>query len=114
MTVLRRIGSMTLIPGIPGKPGSPGYYRKKVVPDPPSQTALTFQTGFSGYGVSIPVGTIFGRQNTVVMQSGGQGAAGGNAYPPRPGIQEVQSYNGTKGEYAVITSPDGSIKVGKL
>ena len=113
MTILRRIGSMTLIPGTPGKPATPGYYRKKVVPDPPSPTKLTFGA-FGGYGVSVPVSTVFGRQSTVVMQSGGQGAAGGNAFPPRPGIQEVQSYNGTKGEYAVITSPDGSIKVGKL
>ena len=114
MTVLRRIGSMTLIPGIPGKPGVPGYYRKKVVPDPPSQTALTFQPGFGGYGVSIPVGTIFGRQSTTVMQTSGGGGSGGNAYPPRPGIQVVQSYNGTKGEYAVNTAADGSIKVVRL
>lgn len=113
MTILRRIGSMTLIPGIPGKPATPGYTKLREVPDPPAQTTLGFGA-FGGYSVSIPVSTVFGRQMTTVMQSGGQGAAGGNAYPPRPGIQEVQSYNGTKGEYAVITSPDGSIKVGKL
>ena len=113
MTVLRRIGSMTLIPGIPGKPASPGYKKLVEVPDPPSPTTLEFG-GFGGYGVAIPVGTIFGRQSTTVMQTSGGGGSGGNAYPPRPGIQEVQSYNGTKGEYAVITSPDGSIKVGKL
>lgn len=110
MTILRRIGSMTLIPGTPGKPATPGYSKLREVPDPPSPTKLTFG-GFGAYGVSVPVSTVFGRQSTVVMQSGGQGAAGGNAYPPRPGIQEVQSYNGTKGEYAVITGADGSIKV---
>ena len=113
MTVLRRIGSMTLIPGTPGKPATPGYTKLLEVPDPPSPTTLTFG-GFGGYGASIPVSTIFGRQSTVVMQSGGQGAAGGNAYPPRPGVQEVQSYNGTKGEYAVITGADGTVKVVKL
>lgn len=113
MTILRRIGSMTLIPGTPGKPATPGYTKLLEVPDPPSPTTLTFG-GFGGYGASIPVSTVFGRQSTTVMQSGGQGAAGGNAYPPRPGIQEVQSYNGTKGEYAVITLPDGLIKVVKL
>lgn len=113
MTVLRRIGSMTLIPGIPGKPATPGYSKLREVPDPPSPTKLTFGA-FGSYGVSIPVSTVFGRQSTVVMQSGGGGTQGGNGYPPRPGIQEVQSYNGTKGEYAVITSADGSIKVGRL
>lgn len=113
MTILRRVGSMTLVPGIPGKPAIPGYSKLREVPDPPSPSKLTFG-GFGSYGVSIPVSTVFGKQGTVVMQSGGQGAAGGNAYPPRPGIQEVQSYNGTKGEYAVITLPDGSIKVGQL
>ncbi len=112
MTILRRIGSMTLIPGIPGKPATPGYTKRREVPDPPSPSKLTFGA-FGSYSVSIPVSTVFGRQSTTVMQSGGQGAAGGNAYPPRPGIQEVQSYNGTKGEYAVITGADGSIKVAK-
>lgn len=113
MTILRRIGSMTLIPGTPGKPATPGYSKLREVPDPPSPSTLTFG-GFGSYEVSIPVSTVFGRQSTTVMQSGGQGAAGGNGYPPIPGVQQVQSYNGTKGEYAVITSPDGSIKVGKL
>ena len=113
MTILRRIGSMTLIPGVPGKPATPGYTKLLEVPDPPAQTTLEFG-GFGGYGVSIPVSTVFGRQGTTVIQSGGQGAAGGNAYPPRPGAEVVQSYNGTKGEYAVITSPDGTVKVVKL
>lgn len=117
MTILRRIGSMTLIPGTPTIPAVPGYYRKKVVPDPPSQTALTFQPGFGGfggYGVSIPVGTIFGRQSTTVMQTSGDGGSGGGSYPPIPSVQVVQSYNGTKGEYAVNTAADGSIKVVRL
>lgn len=114
MTILRRIGSMTLIPGTPGKPATPGYSKLREVPDPPSQTKLTFGA-FGGYSVSVPVSTVFGRQSTTVMQSGGQGAAGGgNGYPPIPGVQQVQSYNGTKGEYAVSTSPDGSIKVVNL
>lgn len=113
MTILRRIGSMTLIPGTPGKPATPGYTKLLEVPDPPSPTTLTFG-GFGGYGVSIPVSTIFGRQSTVVMQTGGGETQGGNAYPPRPGVQEVQGYNGMKGEYAVITGADGSIKVVKL
>ena len=112
MTILRRIGSMTLIPGVPGKPATPGYTKQREVPDPPSPTTLTFGWSAS-YSVSIPVSTIFGRQSTTVIQSGGEAAQGGNAYPPRPGVQEVQSYNGTKGEYAVITGADGSIKVVK-
>ena len=111
MTILRRIGSMTLIPGIPGKPATPGYTKRREVPDPPSPTKLTFG-GFGGYEVSIPVSTIFGRKSTVVMQSG-VSTQGGNSYPPRPGVQEVQSYNGTKGEYAVITGADGTVKVVK-
>ena len=113
MTVLRRIGSMTLIPGIPGKPASPGYKKLVEVPDPPSPTTLEFG-GFGGYGVSIPVGTIFGRQSTTVMQTSGDGGSGGGSYPPIPSVQVVQSYNGTKGEYAVITAADGSIKVVRL
>lgn len=112
MTILRRTGSLTLIPGIPGKPATPGYSRMKEVPDPPSPTKLTFG-GFGGYEVSVPVSTVFGRQSTVVMQGGGAATRGGNGYPPTPGVQEVQSYNGTKGEYAVITGADGSIKVAK-
>ena len=60
MTILRRIGSMTLIPGTPGKPATPGYTKLLEVPDPPSPTTLTFG-GFGGYGVSIPVSTVFGR-----------------------------------------------------
>lgn len=113
MTILRRIGSMTLIPGTPGKPATPGYTKLLEVPDPPSPTTLTFG-GFGGYGASVPVSTVFGRQSTVVMQAGGGGAQSGNGYPPTPGVQEVQSYNGTKGEYAVITGADGTVKVVKL
>lgn len=113
MTILRRIGSMTLIPGTPGKPATPGYTKLLEVPDPPSPTTLTFG-GFGGYGVSIPVSTVFGRQSTVVMQGGGASTQGGSGYPPIPGVQEVQSYNGTKGEYAVITGADGTVKVVKL
>ncbi len=113
MTILRRIGSMTLIPGTPGKPATPGYTKRREVPDPPSPTTLTFG-GFGGYGVSIPVSTVFGRQSTVVMQGGGASTQGGSGYPPIPGVQEVQSYNGTKGEYAVITGADGTVKVVKL
>ena len=113
MTILRRIGSMTLIPGTPGKPATPGYTKLVEVPDPPSPSTLTFG-GFGNYGVSIPVSTVFGRQSTVVVQGGGAATQGGGGYPPTPGVQEVQSYNGTKGEYAVITLPDGSIKVVKL
>ena len=103
---------MTLIPGKPGKPATPGYTKRREVPDPPSPTKLTFG-GFGAYDVSIPVSTVFGRQSTVVMQGGGASTQGGNGYPPIPGVQEVQSYNGTKGEYAVITGADGSIKVVK-
>lgn len=113
MTILRRIGSMTLIPGTPGKPAIPGYSKFVEVPDPPSPTTLTFG-GFGGYGVSVPVSTVFGRQSTVVMQGGGASTQGGNGYPPIPVVQEVQSYNGTKGEYAVITSADGTVKVVRL
>lgn len=113
MTILRRIGSMTLIPGTPGKPATPGYSKLVEVPDPPSPTTLEFG-GFGGYGVSIPVKSVFGRQGTVVMQTGGGAGQSGNAYPPRPSAQGVQSYNGTKGEYAVITMPDGTVKVVKL
>ncbi len=113
MTILRRVGSMTLIPGTPGKPATPGYTKRREVPDPPSPTTLTFG-GFGGYGVSIPVSTVFGRQSTVVMQGGGASTQGGSGYPPIPGVQEVQSYNGTKGEYAVITGADGTVKVVKL
>lgn len=113
MTILRRIGSMTLIPGTPGKPAIPGYSKFVEVPDPPSPTTLTFG-GFGGYGVSVPVSTVFGRQSTVVMQGGGASIQSGNGYPPIPGVQEVQSYNGTKGEYAVITSADGTVKVVRL
>lgn len=113
MTILRRIGSMTLIPGTPGKPATPGYTKLVEVPDPPSPTTLTFG-GFGNYGVGIPVSTVFGRQGTTVIQSGGGSGSGGNSYPPIPGAQQVQSYNGTKGEYAVITGADGSIKVVRL
>lgn len=113
MTILRRIGSMTLIPGTPGKPATPGYTKLLEVPDPPSPTTLTFG-GFGGYGVSIPVSTVFGRQSTVVVQGGGAATQGGSGYPPIPGVHEVQSYNGTKGEYAVITGADGTVKVVKL
>ncbi|MDD2990625.1 MAG: hypothetical protein PHI64_16915 [Zoogloea sp.] len=112
MTILRRIGSMTLIPGTPGKPATPGYSKLVEVPDPPSPTTLTFG-GFGNYGVGIPVSTVFGKQGTVVMQ-GSPNTEGGNSYPPLPGAQQVQSYNGTKGEYAVITGADGSIKVVRL
>lgn len=113
MTILRRIGSLTLIPGIPGKPATPGYSKLREVPDPPSPTKLTFGA-FGGYSVSVPVSTVFGRQSTTVMQGGGASTKGGNGYPPIPGVQEVQSYNGTKGEYAVSTSADGTIKVVNL
>lgn len=112
MTILRRIGSMTLIPGTPGKPATPGYTKLREVPDPPSPSTLTFG-GFGSYGVSIPVSTVFGRQGTTVIQSGG-GGSGGNSYPPIPGAVVTQSYNGAKGEYVVSTAPDGTVKVTRL
>jgi len=113
MTILRRIGSMTLIPGTPGRPATPGYSKLVEVPDPPSPTTLEFG-GFGGYGVGIPVSTVFGRQGTTVIQSGGGSGSGGNSYPPIPGAVVTQSYNGTKGEYVVSTAPDGTVKVVRL
>lgn len=111
MTVLRRIGLLVLVPGVPGKPAVPGYSRLIQTPDPPPPEKVNF----NGLPASIPVHTVFGKAMTVVIQSsGGSSAGGGNGYPPRPGIQEVQSYNGTKGEYAVITGADGTVKVVKL
>lgn len=102
MTILRRVGSMTLIPGTPTIPAVPGYYRKKVVPDPPSQTALTFQTGFGSVG--IPLSSLF-KGGTIIVSESAPVESGGR--PPEPGVNEVDYYNGQKGKFVIITYPDG-------
>lgn len=109
MTILRRIGALAFVPGIPGTPATPGRSTYVEVPDPPSQTELSF----GGAGVSTS--SLFGKNGTVVVSSaGGEDAAGGSGRPPTPGIIAVDSYNGNKGSYVVITQPDGSTKVVKV
>lgn len=102
MTILRRVGSMTLIPGTPTIPAVPGYYRKKVVPDPPSQMELTFQTAF--WWVGVPLSTVFKGGTIIVTEAA---PPGGPSRPPEPGTQEVDYYNGQKGKFVIITYPDG-------
>lgn len=113
MTILRRIGTLTLIPGIPGKPATPGHSKLVNIPDPPSQKTLPFGGGSGGAGV--PVESVFGKGGEVVVSSsGGQEKTGGSTYPPTPGGREVDGYNGNPGSYVVIVLPDGSIRVVKV
>lgn len=110
MTILRRTGALTLIPGIPGVPATPGWTERKVVPDPPSQTTMPF--GGSGGG-GIGTEQVIGKGDTVIVSDGGL-PPGGGTYPPTPGTEYVDSYNGEKGKYVRIIYPDGTIRVVKV
>ena len=108
MTTLRRVGAMTLIPGIPAIPATPSRSVFVNIPDPPSQTELAFG------GAGIKTQTIFGANSTVVVNAESTNKTGGNGRPPTPTITNSDAYNGSAGEYVTVVSPDGSIKVVRL
>lgn len=110
MTILRRTGALTLIPGTPGIPATPGWTERKVVPDPPSQTTMPFQ-GIGGSGIGTE--QVIGKGETVIVEAPGN-SPGDGAYPPTPGAEYVDGYNGQKGKYVRIIYPDGTIRVVKV
>ena len=110
MTILRRTGALTLIPGTPGIPATPGWTERKVVPDPPSQTTMPFQ-GIGGSGIGTE--HVIGKGETVIVEAPGK-SPGNEAYPPTPLAEYVDGYNGQKGKYVRIIYPDGTIRVVKV
>lgn len=106
MTILRRTGAFTLIPGIPGTPGTPGWREYKEVAAPISQKTMPFP----GAGGGIATEHVIGKGETVIV-SDGSPPPGGEAYPPTPGTEYVDGYNGQKGKYVRIIYPDGTIRV---
>ncbi|NML24333.1 hypothetical protein [Zoogloea dura] len=108
MTILRRTGALTLIPGTPGIPATPGWSEYRLVPDPPSQTTMPFPS-VGGIGTEH----VIGKGETVIVSDGGL-PPGGGSYPPTPGTEYVDGYNGEKGKYVRIIYPDGTIRVVKV
>lgn len=101
MTILRRIGSMAIIPGTPTIPAVPGYYRKKFVPDPPSNTTAIFDANFGRVG--IPMSALFPGGTIIVSED----PPATSRVPVEPSIERVDYYNGQRGTFLIVTFPDG-------
>lgn len=101
MTVLRRTGSLAIIPGTPTIPATPGFFQRMVVPDPPSTTKVIFNSNFGNVG--IPLSALFPGGTVIVNEAPAEKVR----VPVEPSVNTVNSYNGQKGTFLVVTFADG-------